>query len=122
MLETSLKIWRKKELNKGARKFIRFYDNRFKYENNEIVIDDIVWDDELIEMIEFIKISGIEKFYISDSSTALKNVLYNFITNGFTITGAKTIKSRYYKHEEFNDKTNVLEISVNFIQCGPCYC
>ena len=64
-------------------------------------------------MIAFIKKSEIEKIYISDTSTALKGTLYAFIEGGFTITGMKTIKSRYYDFEKFNEKTKVLEMTVH---------
>jgi len=101
---------------KGTYVFIKSYNDRNRYENEEIVIDDICWESGLLNLIEFIKKSGIKKFYIADTSTALMGTLHAFILNGFTISDAKLLKQRYYMHEKFDDdcdEIRALEIIVN---------
>ena len=89
--------------------FLKAYENRINYENEEIVIDGFCWPGEIPEMIDIIKKSGIDKFYISDSSNILINVLYAFINNGFKITKAIEM---YPKNKQLKNPIIALEITL----------
>ena len=63
--------------------------------------DDIVWDNEVVDIVKGCREEGIERITISSTFSGLTDLLWEFVKNGCRIVGMKQVPAPYteYDHE-----------------------
>ncbi len=93
-----LKAWyeEKKEMvypvAAGACKAYRAFQNTVEKEEDEIAMDDFLWDREVTDFIETLRKAGFESFIYTNQSTAVMENLHAFEAEGCRMEGLCTIE------------------------------
>ena len=75
----------------GACKAYRAWAQSLSRKEDELEMDDFLWDKEVADFIEALRVAGIETFVYTNQSTAVMENLHAFAAQGCTMTGLCTI-------------------------------
>ena len=75
----------------GATKAYRAWAQSLSRKEDELEMDDFLWDKEVADFIEALRSAGIETFVYTNQSTAVMENLHAFAAQGCTMTGLCTI-------------------------------
>ncbi len=95
-----LKAWYKEDaatrfpFENGASKAYRAWASSISRQEDELEMDDFLWDTEVADFIETLRAAGIKSFVFTDQSTALMGNLHAFASQGCTMQGLCTITRR----------------------------
>jgi len=78
----------------GACKAYRAWATSISRQEDELEMDDFLWDKEVSDFIETLRSAGIETFVYTNQSTAVMENLHAFAAAGCTMTGLCTITRR----------------------------
>ena len=92
-----LKAWYEEDaaakfpFEQGACKAYRAWAQSLSRKEDELEMDDFLWDKEVADFIEALRSAGIETFVYTNQSTAVMENLHAFAAQGCTMTGLCTI-------------------------------
>ena len=92
-----LKAWYEEDaaakfpFEQGACKAYRAWAQSLSRKEDELEMDDFLWDKEVADFIEALRVAGIETFVYTNQSTAVMENLHAFAAQGCTMTGLCTI-------------------------------
>ena len=92
-----LKAWYKEDaaakfpFEQGACKAYRAWASSISRKEDELEMDDFLWDKEVVDFIEALRSAGIETFVYTNQSTAVMENLHAFAAQGCTMMGLCTI-------------------------------
>ena len=75
----------------GVSKAYRAWAQSLSRKEDELEMDDFLWDKEVADFIEALRSAGIETFVYTNQSTAVMENLHAFAAQGCTMTGLCTI-------------------------------
>ena len=75
----------------GVSKAYRAWAQSLSRKEDELEMDDFLWDKEVADFIEALRSAGIETFVYTNQSTAVMENLHAFAAQGCTMTGPCTI-------------------------------
>ena len=75
----------------GVSKAYRAWAQSLSRKEDELEMDDFLWDKEVADFIEALRVAGIETFVYTNQSTAVMENLHAFAAQGCTMTGLCTI-------------------------------
>ena len=75
----------------GVSKAYRAWAQSLSRKEDELEMDDFLWDKEVADFIEALRDAGIETFVYTNQSTAVMENLHAFAAQGCTMTGLCTI-------------------------------
>ena len=75
----------------GVSKAYRAWAQSLSRKEDELEMDDFLWDKEVADFIEALRSAGIETFVYTNQSTAVMENLHAFATQGCRMTGLCTI-------------------------------
>ena len=75
----------------GVSKAYRAWAQSISRKEDELEMDDFLWDKEVADFIEALRTAGIETFVYANQSTAVRENLHAFAAQGCTMTGLCTI-------------------------------
>ena len=75
----------------GVSKAYRAWAQSLSRKEDELEMDDFLWDKEVADFIEALRSAGIETFVYTNQSTAVMENLHAFAAQGCTLTGLCTI-------------------------------
>lgn len=75
----------------GACKAYRAWKNSIRRNEDEVEMDDFLWEREVADFLDALRKAGIETFVYTNQSTAVMDNLHDFAANGCTMTGLCTI-------------------------------
>ena len=75
----------------GVSKAYRAWAQSLSRKEDELEMDDFLWDKEVTDFIEALRSAGIETFVYTNQSTAVMENLHAFVAQGCTMTGLCTI-------------------------------
>ena len=75
----------------GVSKAYRAWAQSLSRKEDELEMDDFLWDKEVADFIEALRSAGIETFVYTNQSTAVMENLHAFAAQGCTMTGRCTI-------------------------------
>ena len=75
----------------GVSKAYRAWAQSLSRKEDELEMDDFLWDKEVADFIEALRSAGIETFVYTNQSTAVMENLHAFVAQGCTMTGLCTI-------------------------------
>jgi len=75
----------------GISKAYRAWAQSLSRKEDELEMDDFLWDKEVADFIEALRSAGIETFVYTNQSTAVMENLHAFAAQGRTMTGLCTI-------------------------------
>ena len=75
----------------GTSKAYRAWAQSLSRKEDELEMDDFLWDKEVADFIEALRSAGIETFVYTNQSTAVMENLHAFAAQGCTMTGLCTI-------------------------------
>ena len=78
----------------GACKAYRAWATSISRQEDELEMDDFLWDKEVSDFVEALRSAGIETFVYTNQSTAVMENLHAFAAAGCTMTGLCTITRR----------------------------
>ena len=78
----------------GACKAYRAWATSISRQEDELEMDDFLWDKEVSNFVEALRSAGIETFVYTNQSTAVMENLHAFAAAGCTMTGLCTITRR----------------------------
>ena len=78
----------------GAVKAYRAWKGSISRQEDEVEMDDFLWDKEVADFIEALRSAGIETFVYTNQSTAVMENLHAFAAEGCTMQGLCTITRR----------------------------
>ena len=78
----------------GACKAYRAWATSISRQEDELEMDDFLWDKEVSDFVETLRSAGIETFVYTNQSTAVMENLHAFAAAGCTMTGLCTITRR----------------------------
>lgn len=97
MMEKDLE---KQNLNEAQVIILRQYLNTKKYfDTNKIVIDDIIWEQNYQDFVDYLRETGIKEFIIIEASSGLIKLLSFLLSNGFEIKNGIKVER---KNKEFS--------------------
>lgn len=83
------------ENNIGEKIFSRAESYTNNYLDSEyIVIQDIIWEDEMQSFLDELRKREIDKIVIANTSTALMDFIHFLLTEGCSIEGVKTVRDK----------------------------
>ena len=88
----------------GACKAYRAWKNSIRRNEDEVEMDDFLWEREVADFIDSFRKAGIKTFVYTNQSTAVMENLHAFAANGCTMTGLCMItrrEDRYGEDEEY---------------------
>ena len=88
----------------GVSKAYRAWAQSLSRKEDELEMDDFLWDKEVADFIEALRSAGIETFVYTNQSTAVMENLHAFAAQGCTMTGLCTItrqESRWGDEEPY---------------------
>ena len=88
----------------GVSKAYRAWAQSLSRKEDELEMDDFLWDKEVADFIEALRSAGIETFVYTNQSTAVMENLHAFAAHGCTMTGLCTItrqESRWGDEEPY---------------------
>ena len=78
------------------RTFVNAYQDSIENAGNDILdFNDVIWNDDIDEIVEICKKFEIKEFTISVPMGSLMGALENFETRGFKVVGLTKAKTRY---------------------------
>ena len=92
-----LKAWYEEDaaakfpFEQGAVKAYRAWASSISRKEDEVEMDDFLWDKEVADFIEALRSAGITSFVYTNQSTAVMENLHAFAAQGCTMTGLCTI-------------------------------
>ena len=95
-----LKVWYAEDqaakfpFEQGACKAYRAWATSISRQEDELEMDDFLWDKEVSDFVETLRSAGIETFVYTNQSTAVMENLHAFAAAGCTMTGLCTITRR----------------------------
>ena len=99
------------EFERGELRFVRAYITTTRRYNSElVVVDELVWEEEYEDFLNFIKTTGIQQFVVADASTGLIGLLHFLIEKGCQITGAALVEEK--ERNTFSQDKKALIIKV----------
>jgi hypothetical protein len=106
-----LKAWYAEEENdfqypisQGACKAYRAFLGTLEHGEDEIEMNDFLWDREIDDFVEALRKAGFDSFIYTNQSTAVMENLYGFAKAGCTMTGLTTITRRERRFGEYRDE------------------
>ena len=87
----------------GACKAYRAWSHSIEKGNEELEMDDFLWDREVTDFIDTLRKAGIETFVYTNQSTAVMENIHDFEANGCRLDGLTKIhrmENRYGEDEE----------------------
>ena len=75
----------------GVSKAYRAWAQSLSRKEDELEMDDFLWDKEVADFVEALRSAGIETFVYTNQSTAVMENLHAFAAQGCTMTGLCTI-------------------------------
>ena len=75
----------------GACKAYRAWKSSISRKENEVEMDDFLWEKEVKDFVEALKSAGIETFVYTNQSTAVMENLHQLVAAGCTMQGLCTI-------------------------------
>ena len=98
----------------GACKAYRTWKNSIRRNEDEVEMDDFLWEREVTDFIEALHKAGIRTFVYTNQSTAVMENLHAFASNGCKMTGLCTISRRENRYGENEDyEVQGIRISLN---------
>ena len=88
----------------GACKAYRAWSRSLELENEELELDDFLWDREVADFVDCLRDAGIKTFIYTNQSTAVMENLHQFAAAGCTMQGLCTItrqESRWGDEEPY---------------------
>ena len=79
-------------ITQGACKAYRAFLNTLDHNEDEIEMDDFLWEREVKDFVKALKEAGFKSFIYTNQSTAVMENLHDFVKAGCTMTGLTTIK------------------------------
>ena len=93
----------------GVSKAYRAWAQSLSRKEDELEMDDFLWDKEVADFIEALRSAGIETFVYTNQSTAVMENLHAFAAQGCTMTGLCTITRQETRWED-EEPTEVMGI------------
>lgn len=84
------------------------YTNSY-LDSEYIVIQDIIWEDEMKSFLDELRKREIDKIVITNTSTALMDFIHFLLTEGCSIEGVKTVRDKDGSYE--GDKGFLVKVS-----------
>lgn len=78
-------------ISQGASKAYRAWASSIARQEDELEMDDFLWDKDVHDFVDALKQAGIETFVYTNQSTAVMENLHAFAAEGCTMTGLCTI-------------------------------
>lgn len=110
-----LKAWSKEDaaarfpFKQGTCKAYRAWASSISRRENELEMDDFLWNKEVADFLKALRSAGIETFVYTNQSTALMENLHAFVEQGCTMTGLCTI-TRQETRWGYEEPTEVMGI------------
>ena len=110
-----LKAWYEKDaaakfpFESGVSKAYRAWAQSLSRKEDELEMDDFLWDKEVADFIEALRSAGIETFVYTNQSTAVMENLHAFAAQGCTMMGLCTI-TRQETHWGDEEPTEIMGI------------
>lgn len=79
-------------LTQGAWKAYRAWKQTIEKEENELFMDDFLWDYEITDFVDTLRKAGIETFIYTNTSTAVMENIHGFEAEGCKLEGLTKIK------------------------------
>ncbi len=98
----------------GSCKAYRAWKNSIRRNEDEVEMEDFLWDKEVADFVEALRKAGIETFVYTNQSTAVMENLHAFAAYGCTMLGLCTItrlENRFGTEEE--DQIQGIRFSLN---------
>ncbi len=80
--------------NQGATKAYRAWAQSLSRKEDEVEMDDFLWEKEVADFIDTLRKAGIDSFVYTNQSTAVMENLHQFAATGCTMQGLCTITRR----------------------------
>ena len=110
-----LKAWYEEDaaakfpVESGVSKAYRAWAQSLSRKEDELEMDDFLWDKEVADFIEALRSAGIETFVYTNQSTAVMENLHAFAAQGCTMMGLCTI-TRQETHWGDEEPTEIMGI------------
>ena len=88
----------------GECKAYRAWKESSWHEDEELVMDDFLWEKEIKDFLETLKKAGITTFIYANKSTSAMENMRDFLKNGCTMDGAKTITRKEHRWGQDEDE------------------
>ena len=98
----------------GACKAYRAWSRSLELENEELELDDFLWEREVADFVDCIKQAGIDTFIYTNQSTAVMENLHSFEKEGYRMDGLCTIKRMERRFGEDREETI---LGIHFTVC-----
>ena len=88
----------------GACKAYRAWKTSLRRQQDEVEMEDFLWEKEVADFIDSLRQAGIKTFVYTNQSTAVMSNLHDFAANGCTMQGLCTIirqENRYGEDEAY---------------------
>ena len=105
-----LKAWYEEDqaaiypIPQGACKAYRAYTSTLEHGEDEIEMNDFLWDREVEDFVTALREAGFTSFIYTNQSTAVMENLHDFAKAGCTMTGLTTITRRECRFGEYRDE------------------
>lgn len=81
------------QFTKGAVKVLReYYETKRNYVSNELVLEDILWEENYNSALNYLKECQVESFIITNASTELMQLLFFFLSNGYEVAESVVVE------------------------------
>ena len=114
-----LKAWYEKKaemkfpIPSGTCKAYRAWLDMIEREEDEVEVNDFVWDTEVKDFIEAFRKAGIKTFICTDHSTGLMENLHAFVKEGCRMDGLTTIeRAKWYGREGETEEIQGIHFTV----------
>ena len=110
-----LKAWYEEDkemtypISQGACKAYRAFTNTLERGEDEIEMNDFLWDREVKDFVTALKEAGFKSFIYTNQSSAVMENLHDFVKAGCTMIGLTTIKRMEHRFGE-DKETEILGI------------
>ncbi|OLR55058.1 hypothetical protein BHK98_02630 [Hornefia porci] len=101
-------------ISQGACKAYRAFCESIEHENEELQMDDFLWESEVEDFVSCLKEAGIGTFVYTNQSTAVMENLHGFAAAGCKMDGLCTIK-RWERRFGENREKEIL--GIHFTVC-----
>ena len=98
----------------GACKAYRAFRQSIEHENDELQLDDFLWDKEVADYVDCLRKAGIGTFVYTNQSTAVMENLHAFAKEGCRMDGLCTIKRM---ERRFGENREEEILGIHFTVC-----
>ena len=98
----------------GACKAYRAWRQSLEHENEELQMDDFLWDREVSDFVDCLREAGIKTFIYTNDSTALMRNLHELTNTGCSMDGLCTIKRM---ERRFGENREEEILGIHFTVC-----